>query len=223
MTDATLIFGLGVTGYSCVRYLREECDVAICDTREHPPYLDAVRREYPDIPFFGSDQVRLGDFDRIVVSPGVRLDHGLVAEACAAGLRIVGDIDLFLAAAEAPVVGITGTNGKSTVTTLVGELLSVGHNQVGVGGNLGIAALDLIDPTRTHYVLELSSFHLERLGPAHFDVATVLNVSDDHLDRYVSFEAYAQTKRKIYDGCRRAVYNAADPPRPHRRTSMPLR
>ena len=206
----TLVFGLGVTGFSCAKFLRGRGPVSVCDTRAQPPLADRARAEFDDIELMEPQAVDLTDFDRIVVSPGISLDHCLVVSARARGVDVVSDIDLFLAHAGAPVIGITGTNGKSTVTTLVGELLSAVFDVVPVGGNLGVAALDLLTDAADRYVLELSSFQLERLGEGTFDVGSVLNISPDHLDRYPSFDAYAEAKRRVYRGCRAAVYDGAD-------------
>ena len=108
-------------------------------------------------------------------------------------------------------VGITGTNGKSTVTALTGELLRASGLDVGVGGNLGEAALDLLGPDRDAYVLELSSFQLERLNAGRFAIAANLNVTPDHLDRYPDLASYAASKQRIFEGCDVAIYNRADP------------
>ncbi len=214
----TLVIGLGITGRSCVEFLQGRCPVAACDTRSDPPFagLDVIRRG--EVELLDPRAVCFSKFDRVVVSPGIALTHPLVQRARTAGLHAIGDIDLFLAEADAPVTAITGTNGKSTVTSLVGALLSGSGSTVRVGGNLGVPALDLLDDRAEHYVLELSSFQLERLGAGGFAVASVLNVSADHLDRYPSFAAYAQAKRRIYRGCGAAVHDADDgqtwPPEP---------
>lgn len=207
----TLVFGLGLTGYSCLRFLYHQCSVAVCDTRETPPFLDKARAEFGPVEVTAPEAVDLNDFDRIVVSPGVALDHPLVTRARVHGLELTSDIDLFLCHAHAPVIAITGTNGKSTVTALVGELLAKAFGVVNIGGNFGVAALDLLDDEADRYVLELSSFQLERLSAGGFDIACLLNVSADHQDRYVSIEAYAATKRRIFHGCRAAVYDGIDP------------
>lgn len=209
---ATLVLGLGATGYSCIRHLAGRERLLACDTRPAPPYLDAVRDGYPAVQLVAPDDWprALRQAHRLLVSPGVSLDHELVASARAAGLAIGSDIELFLQAAEAPVVGITGSNGKSTVATLVGRILAAHGFDCGVGGNLGVPALDLLATGRDVYVLELSSFQLERLPPPRLAVASVLNVSADHLDRHADLDAYAACKRVIYGGAQRAVYNADD-------------
>jgi UDP-N-acetylmuramoylalanine--D-glutamate ligase len=147
----------------------------------------------------------------LVVSPGVALDTPIVKEALQAGVDVIGDIDLFMREAAAPVIGITGSNAKSTVTELVGQMARDAGLNVGVGGNLGTPALDLLDPERALYVLELSSFQLERAGELQLAVATVLNLSPDHLDRHGSMPRYHQAKHRIFRGCGKAVVNRDDP------------
>jgi UDP-N-acetylmuramoylalanine--D-glutamate ligase len=134
-----------------------------------------------------------------------------VQRAVAAGAEVVGDIDLFMRAARAPVVGITGSNAKSTVTALLGEMAIEAGLNVGVGGNLGTPALDLLADERELYVLELSSFQLERAGDLGLAVATVLNISPDHLDRHGTLPRYHQAKHRIFRGCKKAVINRDDP------------
>ena len=208
--DRTLIIGLGATGYSCLKHLHGSVPVAVCDTRQDPPYGAAARTGFADVEVLDPPAVEFSDFDRAVISPGMGLDHCLARAAREAGLEILGDIDLFLERAGAPVIAITGTNGKSTVASMVGQLLDRPPNEVRVGGNLGVPALDLLDSTADWYVLELSSFQLERMGSGTFDIGAVLNVSADHLDRHRSFEDYRQAKRRVYCGCRAAVYNGQD-------------
>src|SRR5262245_32307479 len=162
----TVIFGLGITGYSCLRFLSDTDRVTIVDTRKAPPFLDVTRAQYPNVELI-LGEVNEDDFvsaDRIVVSPGLPLTHCLLGRAKSLGIPLISDIELFLQHAAAPVIGITGTNGKSTVTALTGELLRAANLNVGVGGNLGEPALDLLDSSRDVYVLELSSFQLERLS-----------------------------------------------------------
>ncbi|HVS77500.1 MAG TPA: UDP-N-acetylmuramoyl-L-alanine--D-glutamate ligase, partial [Steroidobacteraceae bacterium] len=181
--------------------------------------------------------VRLGALDArlledalcVVVSPGVSLQQPFFAEARRRGLEIVGDIEIFARAVDAPVVGITGTNGKSTVTTLVGRMAERSGVKVRVGGNLGEPALDLLRAAHRAgdevglYVLELSSFQLESTHSLDLAAAAVLNVSPDHLDRYASIGAYADAKARIFARCDTAVINLDDPlvvamPRPGQRT-----
>ena len=209
-----VVVGLGVTGWSCARYFhRRGLPFSVVDTRADAPGLDAFREEMPDVPVYAGayPPALIAGATELVVSPGVAMDAAIVREAQAAGVGIVGDIDLFVREAEPPVVGITGSNAKSTVTELVGQMARDAGLDVGVGGNLGTPALDLLAPQRSLYVLELSSFQLERAGDLKLAVATVLNVSPDHLDRHGSMPRYHQAKHRIFRGCKKAVVNRDDP------------
>jgi UDP-N-acetylmuramoylalanine--D-glutamate ligase len=147
----------------------------------------------------------------MIVSPGVALDHPLVERARGQGCRVRGDIDLFIEAAQAPVVGITGSNGKSTVTSILGAMIAACGVKVAVGGNLGRPALDLLADEPELYVLELSSFQLERSETLGLALATVLNISADHLDRYASLTDYHRAKHAIYKQVGHVVANRDDP------------
>lgn len=210
----SLVVGLGATGLSCARFLcARGDDVVIVDNRAAPPALASLEKEgLPAVVKLGVfDNALLDQADQLVVSPGITLDEPLVKAASDRGLRVTSDIDLFCAATKAPVVAITGSNGKSTVTTLVADMLTENHKSVRAGGNLGTPALDLIENSEPDaYVLELSSFQLERTHSMAAQVACVLNVSPDHLDRYSSLNEYAQSKARIYDGCKCAVVNRND-------------
>jgi UDP-N-acetylmuramoylalanine--D-glutamate ligase len=210
----TLVVGLGATGLSVARYLMGEgIQVAIADTRSEPPGLEKLQQAYPDVALF------LGAFedsvfeqaDMLVVSPGVPLSIPQIEAAVARGVPVVGDIELFARVAQAPVVAITGSNGKSTVTTLVGEMARAGGFKVAVGGNLGTPALDLLHDDVELYVLELSSFQLETTQSLRAAVSVVLNVSPDHMDRYADVQDYADAKARILLGAGLGIYNADDP------------
>lgn len=210
----TIVVGLGVTGLSCVRYLtRRGIRVAVADSREAPPGLGELQRNYPDIPvFLGPFDAQLfASADRLVVSPGVAVSTPEIREALARGTQLVGDIELFAGSAGAPIVAITGSNGKSTVTTLVGEMAKASGVSAAVGGNLGTPALDLLDAPADLYVLELSSFQLETTSSLEAAVAAVLNVSADHMDRYASLEDYAAAKARVFEKAGVGVFNADDP------------
>ncbi len=210
----TLIVGLGVTGLSCARFLAGRgVQVAVADSRDEPQGLEALNAEYPDIAvFLGPFDDRLFDSaERLVVSPGVPVGTPQIDAARRRGVPVVGDIELFVQAAQAPIVAITGSNGKSTVTTLLGEMAKACGIQVAVGGNLGTPALDLLDDAVELYVLELSSFQLETTHSLQAAVATVLNVSPDHMDRYADTAAYAAAKARALRGAGVGVYNADDP------------
>ncbi|PVY78824.1 UDP-N-acetylmuramoylalanine--D-glutamate ligase [Tamilnaduibacter salinus] len=209
----TLVVGLGKTGLSCLRYLVDQGrSVAVADSRSAPPGLETVQRDYPDVPVqcgaFDADW--FAGFNELVVSPGVSIQTPAIRHAREHGAVIRGDIDLFSEAAEAPILAITGSNGKTTVTTLVGEMARAAGKRVAVGGNIGTPALELLSPEVDVYVLEVSSFQLETTDKLGADVATVLNVSDDHMDRYPSKMAYFEAKQRIYNGCRQPVVNLDD-------------
>ncbi|MES9969700.1 MAG: UDP-N-acetylmuramoyl-L-alanine--D-glutamate ligase [Candidatus Thiodiazotropha sp.] len=209
----TLIVGLGATGLSCARYLAAQGEsLAVTDSRENPPGLEALRKEYPDMAMF------LGGFQaevfhaasRLVVSPGVSLDEPLIRAAKERQIEIVGDVELFARVVKAPVVAITGSNGKSTVTTLLGDMARMAGVRVAVGGNLGLPALDLLADDVELYVLELSSFQLESTHSLKSQAAVVLNVCADHMDRYRNLQEYAATKASIYSNCEIMVINRDD-------------
>ena len=209
-----VIVGLGVTGLSCARFFAKHgIAFSIADSRENPPALEAFKQEFPGVTvFLGKFPERLfSEAGELIVSPGIALDEPAIAAAIKNNVNVCGDIDLFVREARAPIIAITGSNGKSTVTTLLGEMAKAAHVNVGVGGNLGTAALDLLGPARELYVLELSSFQLERAQPLQAEVATVLNVSPDHMDRYPSVLAYHQAKHRIFRGCKQVVINRVDP------------
>ena len=209
------VVGMGATGRSCVRFLRARgATVAVMDSRERPPFVDELRAEYPDMKVITGrlDNELLHNSGCIVVSPGVPLDEPAIQRARASGIEMVGDVQLFAEFARAPIIAITGTNGKSTVTTLVTEMLRAAGCQVSSGGNLGTPALDLIHlDTPDCYVLELSSFQLELTRSIAPRIACILNLSPDHLDRHKSFDSYVQAKARILDGAEIAVMNADDP------------
>ena len=209
-----VIAGLGATGLSCARYLHERgWRIAVTDTRPAPPQLAALAALDARIP------VRLGALDPellegavfVVASPGLPVRGPFFEEAERRGLAVVGDIELFARAAAAPVVGVTGTNGKSTVTTLVAGMALRAGLKVRAGGNLGPPALDLLAAGTELYVLELSSYQLETTSSLCCRAATVLNVSADHLDRYPSLASYAAAKARIFARCDTAVINLDDP------------
>ncbi len=208
-----IVVGLGKSGMSLVRFLaRQGVPFAVADTRENPPELASLRAQYPQV------EVRCGELDagflcrasELYVSPGLSLRTPALVEAAARGVRLSGDIDLFARHAKAPIVAITGSNAKSTVTTLVGEMAVAAGKRVAVGGNLGTPALDLLADDVELYVLELSSFQLETCERLGAEVATCLNVSEDHMDRYDGMADYHLAKHRIFRGARQVVVNRAD-------------
>ena len=185
----TLVVGLGETGLSVARYLsRQGVSVAIVDSREQPPGLARLRTELPaDVALFlgGFHQDAFERAEQIVVSPGVSMQEPEIAAAQARQVPVIGDVELFAQVARAPVIAVTGSNGKSTVVTLLSAMARRAGLEVRTGGNIGTPALDLITADEPDlYVLELSSFQLETLQSLQPQAAVVLNISDDHLDRY---------------------------------------
>ncbi|QFH68562.1 UDP-N-acetylmuramoyl-L-alanine--D-glutamate ligase [Atlantibacter subterranea] len=206
-----VIIGLGLTGLSCVDFfLARGVTPRVMDTRQAPPGLDnlpeTVERHLGSL----NDEWLL-NADLIIASPGMALAHPSLSAAADAGVEIIGDIELFCREAQAPIVAITGSNGKSTVTTLVGEMAKAAGVSVGVGGNIGLPALMLLDAEKELYVLELSSFQLETTYSLRAKAATVLNVTEDHMDRYpFGLQQYRAAKLKIYENADVCVVNADD-------------
>ncbi len=213
-----VIIGLGLTGLSCVDFfIARGVTPRVMDTRINPPGLDqlpeSVEQHVGDL-----NQEWLLDADLIVVSPGMALAHPALSEAAEAGVEIIGDIELFCRENQAPVVAITGSNGKSTVTTLVGEMAKAAGWSVGVGGNIGVPALTLLKQDNQLTVLELSSFQLETTHSLRASAATILNVTEDHTDRYpLGLQQYRAAKLRVYENAKVCVVNADDA------LSMPVR
>lgn len=214
------VVGLGETGLSCARFLAKlGRPFSMLDTRDAPPNLDRFKSEFPET------KLVLGELeastlvlaDEIILSPGLDPKHPALVQAAQAGVKIRGDIDLFAEHANAPIAAITGSNGKSTVTVLLGDMAKEAGRNVRVGGNLGAPALDLIDENADLYVMELSSFQLELVEKLNADVACLLNISEDHMDRYASKLDYLQAKQRIFRGAKTVVVNDDEP------LSQPLR
>ncbi|RRV12038.1 MULTISPECIES: UDP-N-acetylmuramoyl-L-alanine--D-glutamate ligase [Pseudomonadaceae] len=214
-----IVVGLGKSGMSVVRHLaRRGQPFAVADTRANPPELATLQAQYPHI------EVRCGELDveflcrasELLISPGLAVSTPALQAAAARGVKLSGDIDLFAREARAPIIAITGSNAKSTVTTLVGEMIQAAGRKVAIGGNLGTPALDLLSDDVEFYVIELSSFQLETTEQLNAEVATCLNVSEDHMDRYSGLPAYHQAKHRIFRGARQVVINRDD------RLSRPL-
>ncbi|EPJ46081.1 MAG: UDP-N-acetylmuramoylalanine--D-glutamate ligase [Osedax symbiont Rs2] len=210
-----IVIGLGVTGVSCAQLLAGKGEnFIVVDTREQPPLLEQFSRDYPQV------KVVLGPLDaqllatasELILSPGIAKDDAAIVYALSRGALLVGDIDLFCREVSAPIIAISGSNAKSTVTTLVGDMAKCCGLEVGVGGNLGTPVLDFLQqPHKDVYVLELSSFQLETSNDLRASVATVLNITPDHLDRYDNdFQKYYQAKHRIFKGCKNVVENLDD-------------
>lgn len=210
-----VIVGLGMTGLSCARHLHHEgLPFMAVDSREQPPALAEFRAAFPDVELSlgGFPAERLATAEALVLSPGVDPREPAIRNAAERGVPLTGDIDLFSRKVTAPIIAITGSNAKSTVTTLVGAMAKQAGLRVAVAGNIGTPVLDLLRERQPQlYVLELSSFQLETTRRLGAGVATVLNLSEDHMDRYDSLQAYRLAKQRIYYGCRAAVFNRDDP------------
>jgi UDP-N-acetylmuramoylalanine--D-glutamate ligase len=210
-----LVVGLGASGLAVARYLAEQGEpVLVIDSRREPPGLAVLRRDYPDIPveLETLDSKWLDRASRVVLSPGLAVDLPLIADAVARGIEIDSEIEIFAQAASAPVLAITGSNGKSTVTSLVAALLKAQGFNAPAGGNLGPPALELLDQDRADaYVLEISSFQLETTRSLKPRAAALLNISPDHIDRHGSLERYAALKGSLLASAEIAVVNWDDP------------
>ena len=210
----TLVVGLGATGLAAARFLASRGEeVLVIDSRANPPGLEALRAAQPDLRIeLESLHPRwLEGMSRVVISPGLGLDIGIAAEARRRGIPLVGEIELFARAARAPVVAVTGSNGKSTVVTLVERMLAAAGLRAAAGGNLGPPAVDLLADPPEIYVLELSSFQLETTRSLRPAAAAVLNVSADHLDRHGSLARYAAVKARLLRAARVPIFNWDDP------------
>ena len=214
-TKRALVVGLGLTGFSCVRHLvARGHDVTVVDTRDQPPKLAELKREFPDVAVHagGLPAALFDDPGLLVVSPGVSIKEQEIARAIRRGAHAIGDIELFAQEATAPVIAVTGANGKSTVTALTGEMCKFAGMKTAVGGNIGVPALSLLaSPEPDVYVLELSSFQLQSTYSLNARAATVLNITPDHMDRYRDINEYAGAKARIFRGNGTMVLNADDP------------
>lgn len=213
----SVIVGLGTTGLSVARYLSSQnLDFAVVDSREDPPGADELKRDYAEIPY------HFGDFDtswlirskQLVVNPGIAIETKEIQKAKQSGVDVIGDIELFARniSGVKPVIAITGSNGKTTVTSLLDLMARKSGVAVGTGGNIGTAALDLLDDEDTQlFILELSSYQLETTPSLQTLAAVILNVSEDHLDRYNNnLDEYAQAKALIYKNCEHIIFNRED-------------
>lgn len=208
-----VIIGLGATGLSCVEYFaKKNIPVTVMDNRENPPMLSEMQVRFPKIKVYTGEFPPniLAEAETLVLSPGIAKDDQSIARYLKPGVKILGDIELFARELKAPLVAITGSNGKSTVTTLVGDMANEAGFKTAVGGNLGIPALTLLDKPMDLCVLELSSFQLETTDSLKPTVATILNISPDHMDRYASVEDYFAAKKRIYLNCQKIVANRND-------------
>lgn len=214
MIQSVCILGLGDTGFSCLRFLHSKgCVVRVMDSRANPPYLDRLQEYYPKIPVrLGAWDARwLYEVDIVVISPGLSLDDPILREAKSRGVKMWSDIQLFAHFVSVPVFAVTGTNGKTTVTSLAGALLQAAGYKVAVGGNLGPPACDLLlEEGLDCIVLELSSFQLEHTHCLPLEAACFLNCTNDHLDRHHDFTDYLAAKQRIYRHAKVCVWNDDD-------------
>lgn len=205
-----VVAGLGISGVSAVNFLHERgYQVAVTDSRTHPPGHDQIPAGIQTI--FGQlDTELLLQAEEIILSPGLAPQLPEIQQAIAKGIPVVGDIQLLRRATEVPIVAITGSNAKSTVTTLIGLMAKEAGKKVAVGGNLGHPALDLLKDQPELIILELSSFQLETTSLLNAEVAVVLNMSEDHLDRHGDMLGYHAAKHRIFQGVKKVVFNRDD-------------
>ncbi|HHX8647209.1 UDP-N-acetylmuramoyl-L-alanine--D-glutamate ligase [Vibrio antiquarius] len=209
---SVVVVGLGITGLSVVKHLRKnqpQLVVKVIDTRVNPPGAERLP-EGVQLHSGGWNTDWLSDADLIVTNPGIALATSEIQAVLAKGTAVVGDIELFAWAVQKPVIAITGSNGKSTVTDLTGVMAKAAGLDVGVGGNIGVPALDLLEHDADLYVLELSSFQLETTSSLKLKAAAFLNLSEDHMDRYQGMSDYRQAKLRIFDHADLAVVNRDD-------------
>ncbi|HDL5899663.1 TPA: UDP-N-acetylmuramoyl-L-alanine--D-glutamate ligase [Mannheimia haemolytica] len=204
------IIGLGTTGLSCVDFFKKKnANIQVIDTRANPAGADKLDVTIP-LHTGGLNSEWLLKSDLIVISPGLAVATPEIQQAIQAGVEIVGDVELFCREAKAPIIAITGSNGKSTVTTLTTEMAKQAGIKVGMGGNIGVPVLSLLEGDYDLFVLELSSFQLETTYSLKAKAATVLNISEDHMDRYDSIADYRQAKLRIYDNAENIIVNGED-------------
>ncbi len=210
-----IVVGLGDTGLSCIRFLaHQNIPIAVTDNRKEPPQLKNFKKEFPAV------EIVLGSFSEellnkaaeIVVSPGISLKEPAIAHQVDKGKSVIGDIELFSRYIKNPVLAVTGSNGKTTVTTLLGLMVKEAGRTAAVCGNIGEPVLNqLTVPEPDYYVTELSSFQLETTYSLSPMAATILNVSPDHMDRYATYQEYLIAKQRIYQNCHHPVVNADEP------------
>ncbi len=211
-----IVLGLGATGLSVVRYLcGKGITPLVMDSRRQPPGADTLKTSFPEVQLItgGFDCRYLVQATQIIISPGIAMDTPEVRAALDMDIEVIGDVELFareLSDRKPCVIGITGSNGKSTVTTLVGEMLREAGMAVAVGGNIGVPALDLLQQEADIFVLELSSFQLETTHSLNCIISTCLNVTEDHMDRYSDMDAYRKAKLRLYHQSRAIIFNRDD-------------
>jgi len=210
--EKVVVVGLGITGLSVVKHLAtrdKKLDIRVIDTRENPPGSEQLPQGIALHSGSWNLNWLLGA-DLVVANPGIALATPEIQQVLAANIPVVGDIELFAWQVDKPVIAITGSNGKSTVTDWTGQVAKATGLKVGVGGNIGVPALDLLTLDADLYVLELSSFQLETTSSLAPKAAAFLNLTEDHMDRYQGMEDYRQAKLRIFDHAQSCIVNAED-------------
>ena len=212
-----LVIGLGETGQSALHFLaNKECDIQAIDTRSIIDNFDTIKEKFKDVKFTIGKKFNdtiINDVELIIISPGMSLKESYVQKALNQGIPVIGDIEIFaqVKSVSSKVIGITGSNGKTTVTSLVGDLLKTAGISTIVGGNIGIPILNTLNQTAPEvYVLELSSYQLESTYSLVLETAAVLNISEDHMDRYESMEEYVKAKYRIFNHTKNIILNRDD-------------
>ncbi|NKB38921.1 MAG: UDP-N-acetylmuramoyl-L-alanine--D-glutamate ligase [Gammaproteobacteria bacterium] len=210
----SVVVGLGKTGRSVIDYLlKQKQSIAVVDSRLQPPELDVIKKKYPRLPVFlgGLDEKILCSGRQLVLSPGISPMHESIQGALAAGAKLSSDIEIFCQQVKAPVIAITGSNGKSSVATLLSLMIQVSGKRAHLAGNIGLPALDVLEQGNVDFfVLELSSFQLDTVSSLKPVAAVVLNVSPDHMDRYASYDDYVNSKKNIYRNSEAVIVNLDD-------------
>ncbi|MEY3838272.1 MAG: UDP-N-acetylmuramoylalanine--D-glutamate ligase [Pseudomonadota bacterium] len=206
-----LVIGLGETGQSALHFLaNKECDIQAIDTRPIIDNFDAIKEKFKDVKFTIGKKFNdtiIHDVELIIISPGMSLKESYVQKALNQGIPVIGDIEMFaqVKSVSSKVIGITGSNGKTTVTALVGDLLKA------AGISIGIPILNTLNQKVPEvYVLELSSYQLESTYSLALETAAILNISEDHMDRYGSMEEYAKAKYRIFNHAKNIILNRED-------------
>jgi UDP-N-acetylmuramoylalanine--D-glutamate ligase len=205
-----VVAGLGISGVAAVNFLYQHgYRVAVTDSRATPPGHDQIPSDV-QTSFGQLDAELLLAAEEIIISPGLDPKVAEIQAAVAKGIPVVSEIQILRRATDKPIVAITGSNAKSTVTTLIGLMAADAGKKVAVGGNLGRPALDLTKDDPELYILELSSFQLEATSNLNAEVAVVLNLSEDHLDRHGDMMGYHTAKHRIFQGVKKVVHNRDD-------------
>ena len=204
----SVVLGLGATGLSCLKYLQNKQNLIACDDHLSIDRQAKLQKDFVQVEFLSiSDCMQRTDISEVIASPGISDQHPLVAQALNAKVPVICDIEIFAKVEKAPVIAITGTNGKSTVVSWLQYVLNSVGKKCLLAGNIGIPALTALNNEHEVSVLELSSFQLERTYSLKSKAALILNLSSDHLDRYVDESAYQKAKERIYRNAQVIVVN----------------